>query len=159
MEIRVYPDPVLRKRADEIQEIDGEVKKLAEQMIPIMYENYGVGLAAPQVGESVRLITVDVSETRDTPQVFVNPEIVEAKGRIKGEEGCLSIPGINADVERPKFVVLQAMNLEGEKLELEASGLFARVLSHEIDHLNGILFVDKVSPAKKIAIAKILKER
>jgi peptide deformylase len=150
MEIRLLGDPVLRRRADDVEAVDGEVRRLARAMFDTMYEADGVGLAAPQVGIGRRLIVVDPREEGVAPAAIVNPRVVEAGSeRDRAEEGCLSIPGIREVVERAATVTVEGLDLEGRPVRLEASGLHARVLQHEIDHLDGVLFLDRVSPLKR----------
>lgn len=138
--IRYDKDEVLRKRSKEIIEIDNKIRQLALDMLDTMYKFDGVGLAAPQVGILKRIITVDIGEG---PKVYINPVIKKATGKQTGEEGCLSFPNLFGNVDRPETVVVEAFDLEGNKIKVKAKGLEAVVLSHEIDHLDGILFVDK----------------
>jgi len=146
--LRFYGDPVLRRKADAVPAVTDEVRALIESMFATMYTEEGVGLAAPQVGRSLRVFVVDV-EDEDAPRVkqaFVNPTIVERSGEVVGEEGCLSIPGIRADVKRHARVVVEALDADGKPFRLEAEGLLARALQHENDHLDGILFLDRLGP-------------
>jgi peptide deformylase len=138
---------VLRKKAEAAPEVTDDLRALIESMFETMYAEEGVGLAAPQVGRSVRVFVVDVEEgeTR-VKQAFVNPVIVEREGEIVGEEGCLSIPGLRADVKRSARVVVEALDAGGTPFRLEAEGLVARALQHEQDHLDGILFLDRLGP-------------
>lgn len=143
--IRHDGDPVLRKISKEVKEVNDRIRELAEDMIETMYENYGVGLAAPQVGILKRVIVVDVdteSENQE-PYVFINPVIVEQSGEQRGPEGCLSVPGVMGEITRPFKIKVEALNTDGEKFTLEAEDFFARAICHEIDHLNGILFIDR----------------
>lgn len=148
--LRFLGDPVLRRKADAIPAVTPEVRDLIEAMFATMYEEEGVGLAAPQVGRSVRLFVVDVEAEEEggerVKQVFVNPVIRERSGEIVGEEGCLSIPGLRADVKRAARVVVEAIDADGNPFRLEAEGLLARALQHEQDHLDGILFLDRLGP-------------
>lgn len=150
-EIRTYPDPVLRQKAQEVTEINGSLQKLIDDMIETMHKAPGIGLAAPQVGESVRLIVVDISHKEEGHPliVLVNPEIIETDKVIDSEEGCLSVPGYYTTIKRHGKVLVKGLDREGKPVEIEAEGLLARVLQHEIDHLNGILFIDHLSPIKK----------
>ncbi len=136
-----------------IEKITDEIRELASDMLEVMYDEPGIGLAAPQVGETIRLIVVDTEWTADeadqSPLVLVNPKIVESSGKIAWKEGCLSVPDFEADVERASHVVLRASNLEGEDLEIAASELQAVCFQHEIDHLDGILFIDRISRLKR----------
>jgi peptide deformylase len=149
--IRIIGDDVLRKVAKEITEFDESLHKLANEMLDIMHDSEGIGLAAPQVGVSKRLIVIDISETNKNfgPMIFVNPVILETKGEIKMEEGCLSVPGVHEDILRPQKITLKYQTLSGEEMTEEYDELMARVIQHEIDHINGILFVDYLSPVKR----------
>ena len=149
MPINIYGSKVLRKRAEEVQEITPELRQFAEEMLETMYEASGIGLAAPQVGRSIRLIVVDVTTGQDAPRephILFNPKVVEKDGASVAEEGCLSIPGVWADVERPEKITVEALEKDGKPLVLkDIDGMFARCIQHEIDHLDGVLFVDKIS--------------
>ena len=146
-----YPDPILCKKAEPICEITPEVRQLAEEMAEAMYEKRGVGLAAPQVGECCRLIAVDVSgpEERTDLMFLVNPEIVSREGQVDEEEGCLSVSNFRSKVRRSEKVVVKATDLEGKPVEIPADGILAICLQHEIDHLDGVLFIDHVSRLKR----------
>lgn len=139
--IRTEGDEVLRKKCRNVDEINERVLTLIEDMIDTMYEADGVGLAAPQVGILKRIFVVDVYDDFG-PRVFINPEILETRDSQLGEEGCLSVPGVTEDVERPDYVKVKALNEKGEEFILEAEELLARAICHENDHLNGVLFVD-----------------
>lgn len=157
LEIRVLGDPVLREETRPVETVTDELRELARNMFETMYLAKGIGLAAPQVGRIERLAVVDVD---DNPLVIINPEVVHAEGKDKAEEGCLSIPDVYGDVERPERVRVRATNLEGQEFEVEADGLFARCLQHEIDHLHGKLFIDYLSVLKRrSAMAKWAKEK
>lgn len=163
MRVRVYPDEVLRRVAGPVGESSfGEdlkdLEELARRMICTMYAEEGVGLAAPQVGESVRLVIVDPTPKRDSPKVLVNPVIVDASGREVMEEGCLSVPGVKGNVRRRGRVTVEFRTLAGEKTGLDAEGLFAHIIQHEIDHLDGMLFVDRLGPAGRLAVRRALRE-
>lgn len=132
-------DPVLREQAKPISKITKRIKKLAKDMLDTMYNANGVGLAAPQVGISERIVVIDIGKG---PIVLINPEIIATQGEEKDTEGCLSIPGRNEYVTRAAHVKVSALNLDGDMVKIEGSGLLARALQHEIDHLNGILFID-----------------
>lgn len=138
--IRTYGDEVLRKKSRKVDVINARITTLLEDMLETMYEAQGVGLAAPQVGILKRAVVIDVG---DGPLFLINPEIVETEGKCIDSEGCLSIPGEQEDVERPERVVVKAQNEKGEDITIEGTELLARALCHEIDHLDGILFVDK----------------
>ena len=152
-EIRILGDPVLRVPAEEVLEFDEEIRTLAEDMIETMYRAAGIGLAGPQVGISRRLIVVDLGEADEEgvgPIALVNPRVVESsRKRDRAPEGCLSIPGMEEVVERPASVTVEGFNPRGEPVTIEAQGLFSRALQHEIDHLDGILFIDRLSPLKR----------
>jgi len=144
--IRLYGDPVLRRKSREVKEINGDVRKLIDNMAKLMCKNKGLGLAAPQVGILKRVIVADVG---DGLVSLVNPKILWRQGKDTMAEGCLSIPGINLEIKRSKEVIIEGLTKEGEKVQLGAVGILARVLQHEIDHLDGVLIIDRV-PKKKI---------
>ncbi len=156
----IYGSKVLRDTAVEVASFDAELEEFAEELIEKMYDYDGIGLAAPQIGVSKRIIAVDVSESGDEPIVIVNPKISESSEELSKEsEGCLSVPGIRALVERPLWVTVAGFTPTGEAISLEKiDGLFGRALQHEIDHLEGVLFVDKVSSAKKALLRGKLKK-
>ena len=154
-EIRVMGDPVLRQKAEPLAAVDEDTRRLIQDMFETMYEADGVGLAAPQVGVSKRIIVVDPHEPEVKPIGLINPVIVRLSDEVaRGEEGCLSIPGLKDIVERPDAVVVEGIDADGKPLRIEAEGLFARVLQHEVDHLDGVLFVDRVSPLKRKMLLK-----
>lgn len=149
-ELRYLGDPVLREKAAPVAALTDEVRRLIADMFDTMYAEDGVGLAAPQVGESHRVIVVDPREPDVPPLALINPVIVEASGETeRGEEGCLSIPGLREVVERAVSVRVEALDRDGAPITIEADGLLARILQHEVDHLDGILFFDRVSPLKR----------
>ena len=169
-----YGDPVLRAKGKRIEEVDERIRELAANMIETMHEAHGVGLAAQQVGEALQLTVIDVSGAEDQestmslngravdpatsmPLVILNPELSLGKETVLGVEGCLSFPEITGDIRRAAIVTLRAIDLEGAPLEIEASGLLARAFQHEVDHLNGILFIDRMSAATKVALRSRLK--
>ena len=147
-EIRIYGDPVLRQKAEPIGEIDDDLREVVRDMLDTLGDAAGVGLAGPQVGELRRVIVVhppppQEGEVREDPQVLLNPEVVERSGPgVAAEEGCLSLPGLYETVKRPDRVRVRASSLDGEELDLRAEGMFSRILQHEIDHLDGVLFID-----------------
>ncbi len=155
-----YGNPTLRMKAKKIEKIDSSVKHLAEDMIQVMQAEDGIGLAAPQVDESIAMLVVDHSliEENGVPTAYLNPEILSAEGETVMEEGCLSIPDIREEVKRPESIQLRYQNIQGELLEQQFAGMSARVLQHEIDHLNGVLFVDRISSVKKRLLNKKLKQ-
>jgi peptide deformylase len=150
-EIIKYPNPLLTRKSAEITEITPEVRQLAEDMAEAMYAKRGIGLAAPQVGECCRLIAVDISgpDERTDLKFLVNPVIVQREGQIEEEEGCLSVVNFRAKVKRSEKVVVKAMDLYGNAIEMPAEGLMAVCLQHEIDHLDGVLFIDHISRLKR----------
>ena len=155
-----YGDPVLERPGAVVKEFDAELQALAEDMFVSMYAAQGVGLAAPQIGKSMRLAVVDVT-TGKNPEakiVLVNPEIIHAEGEAREEEGCLSIPGFRGYVIRPQFVTVRAQNLKGETFEIRGENLLARAFCHEIDHLNGILFLQHLSMLKRDLIKRKIKK-
>ena len=157
-----YPEPVLKKRATNVEHVTAEIRRLIDNMAETMYDAPGVGLAAPQVGKSLRVIVVDpTGEEAKQLIVLVNPEIVSAAGEAMGEEGCLSVPGIRAKVKRWAKVRVRGYDPIKEKtVEIEADGLLARIFQHEIDHLNGIVFIDRLSPlSRRLALEKYRKLR
>jgi peptide deformylase len=148
LDIRVLGDPILRQATKPVTEVTDELRRLIADMFETMHHARGIGLAAPQVGRAERLAVIEIDEQ---PLVIINPEVIERTGKAKAEEGCLSIPDIYADVERPKDVVVRAMDLDGNSYELQATELLARCLQHEIDHLDGKLFLDYLSVLKRTA--------
>jgi len=157
--IRIYPEPVLRVKCRPVTEVDDKLRKLAADMVETMHAAPGVGLAAPQVGVDLRLAVVDVTVGEDPSQVrvLINPEVEHREGLETDVEGCLSLPGITDKVDRPAFVRLRTMNLEGETVRLEAEGFLARALCHEVDHLDGILFTDHLRGLRKERARRQLK--
>jgi peptide deformylase len=162
-EVLKFPDKRLREVSTPIEKITDEIRELANDMAEVMYDEPGIGLAAPQVGQIVRLIVVDTEWTAEdaeqSPLVLVNPEIVEHSGQITWSEGCLSVPDFEADVSRASHVKLRASNLEGEDLEIDASELQAVCFQHEIDHLDGVLFIDRISRLKRNLYTQRRKKR
>jgi peptide deformylase len=161
MPIRTVGDPVLRNRASEIVEISDETRRLAREMLLAMYEAKGVGLAAPQVGEPIRLIVLDCSSRRDGSEAMalVNPVLVDTSGLSCEEEGCLSVPDFRAEVTRPENVRVRAFSLSGREIEITADDILARALQHEIDHLDGVLFIDRIAPERRRAFERRSKAR
>jgi len=155
-----YPDPRLRKRAEPVAVVDDALRQLAADMLDTMYAANGVGLAATQVDVHRRLIVLDVSEERNQPLILVNPELLLAEGKGPGEEGCLSLPGIYDKLSRATHIRVRALNLQGEPFERDADGLLATCIQHEMDHLEGKLFVDYLSELKRQLIRRRMeKER
>jgi len=160
LEIIKYGNSILTKRAEEIKNIDKAIEELAQNMVQTMHATPGIGLAAPQVNVSKRLITVDLSvgERSKDLIILINPELISQEGKIIQEEGCLSIPNITEKMTRPSRVVMKGTDLKGKEKIIEAEGTLARVFCHEIDHLNGKLFFERLSPLKKSLIKKKLKK-
>ena len=160
LQLRYYGDPVLRKRAKPVAEITDAELQFAEQMfMTLEATGNGIGLAATQVGVLKRIIIINIGEVDDEvyePLVLFNPEILSAAGEIVAEEGCLSIPDVTADVKRPERIVVEGINAERESIRIEADGLLARVLLHEIDHLNGVLFIDRLGGLKRRLLSDAL---
>jgi len=154
-----YPDPRLHKVASPVRDVDDRIRKLINDMAETMYAAPGIGLAATQVDVHERIIIIDISETRDDLQVFVNPEIVELNGEAETEEGCLSVPGIYEMVSRAERVTVRALDPKGQPFTLQAEGLLAVCIQHEIDHLEGKVFVEYLSRLKQQRIASKLKKQ
>jgi len=152
--LRFFGDPALRESCREVEEVDDEVRALIDDLVDTMYAEDGIGLAAPQVGVPLRVFVYDVQDPEIEPGALVNPRIVEAEGSVRESEGCLSIPGLTEIVERSARVVVEGLGREGEPVRIEAEGLLSRCLQHERDHLDGMLFVDRVSPLKRKMLLK-----
>lgn len=152
LEIKRYPDRILRKKAEPVETLDRNLQRLIDDMVETMYAAPGIGLAAPQVGVSKRVIVIDVShrdEERTPLVVLINPEIASAEGEAESEEGCLSLPGYTTSVKRSEKVVVRGLDRKGKPLEIESGGILCRALQHEIDHLNGTLLIDRISSIKR----------
>lgn len=149
-----YPDPRLRIRAEPVTKVDAEIRQLVDDLLETMYSAAGIGLAATQVDRHVRVLAVDISEARDEPYCLINPEIVVTEGRTSSDEGCLSVPEYYDAVERAERIQVRALNRDGNAIEFEAEGLLAICLQHEIDHLDGKLFVDYLSEMKRSRLKK-----
>jgi len=149
-----YPDPRLRTRATPVETVDDDLRRLVDDLLETMYAAPGIGLAATQVDVHKRVLVLDISDTKDEPYCFINPEIVERNGVTFGEEGCLSVPGITDSVERAEEIRVRALDRHGEEFEMNAEGLLAVCVQHEIDHLDGKLFVDYLSQLKRQRIKK-----
>ncbi len=169
-----YGDPILRTKGKPIDKIDPRIRELAQNMVETMHAANGVGLAAQQIGEALQLTVLDVSEVEDrpstmklngesidpkiaTPLVLINPQIDLGAETEKGTEGCLSFPEITGEIVRAKSITVRAQNLDGEPIEIETTGFLARAVQHEVDHLSGILFIDRMSTAAKISLSSKLK--
>ncbi len=158
LNILEYPDPRLRTRAQPVDVVDDDLRRLAADMLETMYAAPGIGLAATQVDVHRRMLVADTSEEQDTPHIFINPEILERRGTEVMEEGCLSVPGFYESVTRSEWVRVRALNLEGQTFEMELDGLLAVVVQHEMDHLEGKLFVDYLSDLKRQRIRKRIEK-
>ena len=154
-QIRVFGDPVLRKVADEVTDIDGKLVQLADEMLATMYAEPGIGLAAPQVGVQRRFFVYDVGED---PQAIINPKIVESSGEWVYEEGCLSVPGLFWEIVRPKEVHVVGYDLDGNEVSIEADEILARLFQHELDHLDGVLLVDRLDADTRKDAMKAVRE-
>ena len=157
----ILPDPVLRLVSKPVERVDDQLRKLADDMLETMYDAPGIGLAAIQVGEPLRMLVIDLAKEDESPapQLFINPEIVASgDGRSVYEEGCLSIPDYYAEVERPSLVRVKYLDRDGREQQVEAEGLLATCLQHEIDHLDGVLFIDHISKLKRDMVVKKFKK-
>ena len=154
--IRVYGDPVLRQKAKDVTEINGALARLCDDMLETMYEAPGIGLAAPQVGVQKRLFVYDLGEG---PGVLINPEIVESDGEWAYDEGCLSVPGLSWEIVRPKQIHVRGIDLDGNDVDIEADELMSRMLQHELDHLEGILLVERLDDDQRREALRLLRER
>ena len=161
LKIIQYPHPCLRHPAKTLKKVDAELRKMIEEMFVAMYESRGIGLAAPQVDLPYRMFVVNVTgdvEQKDKEMVFINPVLSQPKGSAEAEEGCLSLPGLYADVRRPEKITVNAYTLSGLEINGEFDGLMARVIQHETDHLNGVLFIDRLSDIERMDIRDDLLE-
>ena len=159
LQILRYPDPRLHKKAAPVLQVDAQIRRLAADMAETMYAAPGIGLAASQVDRHVRLIVIDISEDKSRLQTFINPELLEKSGECEGEEGCLSVPGIYDTVKRASRVRVRALGLDGQPFELDADDLLAVCIQHEMDHLEGKVFVEYLSRLKQTRIkSKLLKQ-
>ena len=160
LDILTFPDPRLRQRAQPVAEVNDRVRCLIDDLLETMYAAPGIGLAATQVGIGWRIMVIDVSKTHDQPSVFINPELLEQTGTTETEEGCLSVPGFYEPVRRAASIRVRALDRDGQPFELAADDLLAVCIQHEIDHLDGKLFVDRISSLKRQRIRhKLEKER
>ena len=160
VKLRIYPDPILKKKSEALSlPLPENLEEAGKKMLEIMYEHKGIGLAGPQAGLSLRLIVFDLSEARNEPHVLINPEIVYAsKEKVKEEEGCLSFPEIHGYVIRHERVKVKGLTLKGEEVELEGEELMAAMFQHEIDHLDGIAFVDRLGATGKMKVRQQLED-
>ncbi len=158
-EILEYPDPRLRKPARKVEVVDEPIRQLVADMLETMYAEKGIGLAATQINEQLDVLVMDLSEERNEPICLINAEILEESGHQEHEEGCLSVPGIYAKVRRAEHIRVRALNEQGETVEMEADGLLAVCIQHEMDHLRGKVFVDYLSPLKQKMVLKKMEKR
>jgi len=158
MELKTYPDRILRARCHPFAEVTDEDFSRAREMLEFMYQADGVGLAGSQVGWSRRIVTLDVGHEGKGERIFINPVILHAEGEVEEEEGCLSLPGVRADVRRSARVTVAAYTILGKRVEQQVEGLLARAWEHELDHLNGILFIDRLEPTALMTLRHKLRE-
>ena len=158
LKIVLYPDPRLKKMSEPVTQFDERLRALAGRMFELMREAKGVGLAAPQVGENVRIFVMNATQEPGDDRVYVNPVLSDFDGEEEAEEGCLSLPGIHVNVNRGKQVRMRAQNLEGQPIEEMATGFMARVWQHEFDHLNGTLLTDRMGPVARMTHRKVLSD-
>ncbi len=158
LKILEFPDPRLRKKARPVSSVDGTVRQLVDDMLETMYDAPGVGLAAVQVNVRECIVVIDISEEKDSPLCLINPEIIKLEGEEESEEGCLSVPGYFETVKRAEKITVRALDRNGKPLEMTVGGLLAVCIQHELDHLDGKLFVDYISPLKRQRIRKKLEK-
>jgi peptide deformylase len=156
LSVRLYGDPILRRVAAEVAAVTPEIKTIVADMVESMWQQVGIGLAAPQVGISLRIVVMD--DGKGGARALVNPTITERRGSVREEEGCLSLPGIFAEIERSTWVRVVAQDDEGQPISFEAEGLRAKVIQHEIDHLDGVLFIDRLPPVTRDRIKKRIQK-
>jgi peptide deformylase len=163
LEVLQFPDPLLKRTSTPVEGVDDALRALAAEMIQVMYDEPGIGLAAPQVGHAIRMVVMDTGWNEEgaerNPAVILNPEIVSREGTILWEEGCLSVPDFTADVERSEHIVVRYRNLDGNEVTEDIAGLRAVCFQHEIDHLDGILFIDRISRLKRSLYVKRRKKQ
>ncbi len=162
LDILVYPNPALKKKSLPVKKLDEDIKCLLDDMVQTMRDAHGVGLAAPQIGRNIRILVVDVplpEENRKEFYELINPEIVSSRGSQIGKEGCLSVPGFYENIRRRNHISVSALDREGKRFTIDAEGMLSRVLQHEIDHLDGILFFDRLGRLKKDILLKQIDER
>lgn len=159
LDILQYPDPYLRHRASPVEAVDDRIRQIVGDMLDTMYAAPGIGLAATQVGIDARIAVIDISESKDDPLVLINPELDGAEGSETSEEGCLSIPGVYEKVTRPECITLRALDRDGNAYQCHADGLLAVCIQHEVDHLDGRLFIDRLSLLKRQRIDKRLAKQ
>ena len=159
LNILTYPDPILRRKAIPVEIIDERTEKLAKAMAETMYNAPGIGLAAPQVGESLRIITIDVTPEKEGLITMINPEIISSEGECSEEEGCLSVPDFKEAIPRKKKIVVRGLDTSGKEMQIPAEGILSLCFQHEIDHLDGILIIDRISRLKRYAFKKKLSKK
>jgi len=155
LEIKKYPDSILRRKSEKVRVFDEKLRRLCAEMFETLKINKGLGLAAPQIGKSLSFFIVEFNDKR---LIFINPEIIKKEGEEIFEEGCLSFPGLFLKIKRPKRIEVKYQDLDGQERKIKADGILARVIQHELDHLDGILFIDKLSWLKRISLIKKLKK-
>jgi peptide deformylase len=158
LHLRCYPDPVLRDKAQPVENVNSEIAALADLMADIMVKSSGIGLAAPQVGLPLRLIVISLTGKREDVEVLINPVLSDFQGLSEIEEGCLSVPGVRAKVRRPAACAVTALNLDGNQFVMDAVDLAATVVQHEYDHLEGTLFIDRLNAVSRLSCRKTLKQ-
>jgi len=159
LRILTYPDPILRKKAKPVDIVDGRIEKLVEDMAETMYAAPGIGLAASQVGESLRVIIVDLARNREGMIAMINPEIIFSEGECDEEEGCLSVPDFKETIRRRKKIIVSGLDINGKKIQIQAEDLLSAAFQHEIDHLDGILVIDRISRLKRDFFKRKLKKK
>ncbi len=159
LEILHYPDPRLRNKAQPVEQVDDKISKFVDDLLETMYAAPGIGLAATQVNVAKQIVVIDLSENKDQPLCLINPQILLAAGEEETEEGCLSVPGVYETVKRADSIEVRALNRQGEPFEMKAEGILAVCIQHELDHLEGKLFVDYLSQLKKQRIKKKLEKK
>jgi peptide deformylase len=159
LEIKKYGDPILRKKSELVLKIDKYIEELANNMLETMYEAFGMGLAAPQVGVSLRLCVIDVSQNKKSQIIMVNPQIISAENKVFAKEGCLSFPNFYDEIKRFEKIVVCYTDLNGKMKEIKAEGFLARAIQHEVDHLDGKLYIDYLSPSRRKDIEKEIKRK
>jgi len=159
LDIKIYPDSVLRKKAQPLKAVGEDEQRLADDMIETMRYGSGVGLAAPQVGILKRIIVIEAIEKNSSPLILINPRLLKKKGRSSFCEGCLSIPEATCDITRSSWILVEGLNIKGELLKIEALGLLARVIQHEMDHLDGILFIDRIGFFKRKKVLRHISSK
>ncbi len=158
LDILTYPDPRLKEKSKTVTEVNDSIRNLMDEMLEIMYEAPGIGLAAPQVNVHKRVVVIDISDEKNSPMFFINPEIIASSGEEEMEEGCLSVPEYSAVIHRPANVTVKALDRDGKEFQMDCEDLLAVCIQHEIDHLNGKLFIDYLSPLKRQMVRKKLEK-